>query len=213
MGYRTNGRLIYITACLLIAAFFIYFRPPAETHDSKIPLSRAFSSFDGWKSIGDVNMQQGIVDALELDDYLFRSYSNDRSVVSLYIGYYSTTAKVGAAHSPLVCYPGQGWEISVPQKINVRKEEGTVNVEKLLVRKGRQRELLLYWFQSYDMTSKGTFWQKVHNFWARLNSNPEDNAFVRISVSIQGDNIDAAYITATDFIQDFYPRFLRYITT
>ena len=210
---KANGRLIYVVLCLAIAAFFIYFRPLAETHDIKTPLSKAFSSVDGWKTIGDANMQQGIVDALELDDYLFRSYTNEQSVVSLYIGYYRSASKVGAAHSPLVCFPGQGWGISIPQKIVFVQEGETVNMEKLLVSKGRQRELLLYWFQSYDMTSSGTFWQKVQNFWARLNSNPADNAFVRVSVSIEGESVDAAYKTATDFIGDFYPRFLGYITS
>ena len=204
---KANGRLIYVVLCLAIAAFFIYFRPPAETHDIKIPLSQAFSMVGGWKTIGDASMQQDIVDALELDDYLFRSYTNDQRVVSLYIGYYRSAAKVGAAHSPLVCFPGQGWEISVPQKVNFRQEEETVNLEKLLVRKGQQRELLLYWFQSYDMTSSGTFWQKVQNFWARLNSNPADNAFVRVSVAIEGESVEAAYQTAIDFIGDFYPLF------
>ena len=206
-----NGRLLYIVGCLLFAAFIIYFRPPAETHGIKTPLSQAFSSVDGWKSIGDVNMQQGIVDTLELDDYLFRSYSNDHSVVSLYIGYYRTAAKVGAAHSPLVCFPGQGWEISIPQKFKVELKGVTVNVEKLLVRKGRQRELLLYWFQSYDMTSSSTFRQKINTFWSRLNSNPEDNAFVRVSVSVHNDDNDAVLKSAVDFIDDFFPSFLRYI--
>lgn len=213
MGYKVNGRLIYIFICLLVTAFLINFKPSADIHDIKEPLSQVFVAVNGWKNVSDADMQQDIIDALDLDDYLFRTYSKDGRVVSLYVGYYRTAAKVGAAHSPLVCFPGQGWEISTPEKVDAYSESGKINVEKLIARKGRQHELLLYWFQSYDMTSSGTFWQKVHNFWARLNSRPEDNAFVRVSVPIQDDNNEAALKTAVDFIQDFYPHFLRYIKT
>ena len=57
-----------------------------------------------------------IVKALELDDYANQSYSDGKDTISLYIGYYFTAKKVGAAHDPLVCFPGQGWVVSDTQK-------------------------------------------------------------------------------------------------
>lgn len=213
MGYKANGRLIYIFACLFLASFLIYFKQSANIHDKKESLSNVFVNVNGWKYISDTNMQKNIVEALELDDYLFRTFRKDQRVVSLYVGYYRTATKVGAAHSPLVCFPGQGWEISLPEKVNAISDSGKINAEKLIIKKGRQHELILYWFQSYDMTSSGTFLQKVHNFWARLTSKSEDNAFVRVSVSIRNGNNEDALKTAINFIQDFYPNFLRYIKT
>lgn len=211
MGNKTNRRLIYIVVCLLVAANFIYFVPSAEIHDIKNPLSSVFENINGWKNVHDTVIQQNFVTALDLDDYLFRNYSKDHQVVSLYVGYYRSTLKVGAAHSPLVCFPGQGWEISAPVKVDAESESGKIKAEKLIVKKGQQHELLLYWFQSYDRTSRGTFMQKVNNFWARLNSKPEDNAFVRVSVPIRENNTEGALDNAVEFVQDFYPHFLRYI--
>jgi EpsI family protein len=213
MGSKINWRVIYVMLCLLVAAGFIYSRPSAMVADSKAPLAGAFSGLTGWQGIGDIQIEKDIVDALSLDDFLFRTYANNGRSVSLYIGYYRTSDKVGAAHSPLVCFPGQGWEISIPEKIKVAWENGQINAEKLIVSKRQHKELLVYWFQAYDKTSSGTLRQKINNYWARVNSKPQDNAFVRISVDIADANIDDAFKSAVIFIRDFYPHFLDYIKT
>ena len=202
-----------MAACLLVVAVFIYSRPSAMIPENKISLSEAFVSFGGWNDIGDIRMQQEIVDALELDDYLFREYRHDIQKITLYIGYYLTSSKLGGAHSPLVCFPGQGWKTSTPENVSIPSKDGRINAAKLIVSKGQNKQLLLYWFQAYDKTSGGTFRQKINNYWARLNAKPQDNAFVRISVLIQDDNYDAAYQTAVRFLQAFYPNFLQYITS
>ncbi|WP_281492042.1 exosortase C-terminal domain/associated protein EpsI [Desulfosarcina cetonica] len=165
-----------------------------------------------WSAVNDVAMEQHIVESLNLDDYLFRSYSEGERVVTLYIGYYYTADKVGAAHSPLVCFPGQGWEISTPKAASVTTAGSRVSAEQIMIRKGQQRELILYWFQAYDRTSPGTLKQKLNNFWAKLRSKPEDNAFVRVSVTIQGNHVEDAAKSAETFIQAFYPAFFDYVT-
>ena len=213
MGYKANWRIIYVTVFLLVAAGLVYSRPSAMVPENKIQLSQAFTSFGDWNNIGDISIQKDVVDALDLDDFLFREYNNDNRSVTLYIGYYLTSSKLGAVHSPLVCFPGQGWEISRPENVKVTWKDGQILAEKLIVSKGQERQLLLYWFQAYDKTSSSTFQQKINNYWARLNANAEDNAFVRVSVPIQNDNDDVAFQTAVRFIQAFYPNFLRYITS
>lgn len=212
MGRKTRNQLIYILGCLLAAAFLINFKTATPINISRIRLSEAFERVGAWSAVNDVEMEQHIVESLDLDDYLFRSYKKDGRVVSLYIGYYHTADKVGAAHSPLVCFPGQGWEISQPKVATVETAASHVNAEKILIHKGQQRELILYWFQAYDRTSPGTLKQKLNNFWAKIRSKPEDNAFVRVSVSIQGDHAQDALESADAFIQAFYPKFLAYVT-
>ena len=211
MGLRTIRKIVYVIICLIVAAYFVHFRSTGAALTPKPTLSKTFTDIADWEGFGDVNMAPSIIEALDLDDYLFRSYHKGVSTVSLYIGYYSTTRKIGAAHSPLVCFPGQGWEISIPRNIRVSTYAGDINLEELIVTKSLQQELLFYWYQSYDMTSNGTFWQKIHNFFSRFNSNPEDNAFVRVSVTVQNEDRDAAAETALKFIRDFYPLFLKYI--
>ena len=149
--------------------------------------------------------------SLLLDDYLYRNYVNGDRVVSLYIGYYLTTQKVGAAHSPLVCFPGQGWMLSKAQSLTVATSRGDIQLEKMIAAKGGHRELLLYWFQSYDRSSSGTLMQKVNNFLSRFQDNREDNAFVRVTVPLSGAPENDALKDGIDFIKAFYPTFLSYV--
>ena len=196
--------------CLIVSAFTIYLRPVEQRYEESVSLSEAFSSIDGWKLVDDILMDQNIVDSLDLDDYLFGIYSNGKEVISLYIGYYRYATKVGSAHSPLVCYPGQGWKISIPKKIFISHDGLTVNAQKLIASKKQEKELLLYWYQSYNTTSSGTFGQKIQTFWARLNSEPTINAFVRLSIPIHYDDTEAAYKIGKTFIKAFYPLFVEY---
>ena len=78
-------------------------------------LDEAFSSIGPWSTLEVLGFDQKIVDALQLDDYTHRTYSNGEDTVWVYVGYYLTDRSIGAAHSPLVCYPGQGWLISDKQ--------------------------------------------------------------------------------------------------
>jgi EpsI family protein len=212
MGQKTNGKLIYIAACLLVAALIVNFETAPKIQSDRATLSEAFTRVGAWTAVNDVEMQDTIVISLDLDDYLFRSFRNGKAVISLYIGYYYTADKVGAAHSPLVCFPGQGWQISPPKAVAVETVETHVNAEQILIHKGKHREAILYWFQAYDRTSPGTFHQKLNNFWTKVRSKPEDNAFVRVSVTIQEDNVEGATASAEAFIKDFYPEFLDYVT-
>lgn len=212
MGPQTLRKIVYVVICLTVASYFVHFRSTDAASTPKPPLSRFFADIADWEGIGEVDLEPDIVETLDLDDYLFRSYRKDDSIVSLYIGYYRTTGKIGAAHSPLVCFPGQGWEISPPEQEVLPTGAGPIRLEKLVARKGGHRELLVYWFQSYDKTSSGTFWQKVNNFRSKVRSLPEDNAFVRVSLPVHGDDSGQAYLTAIRFIETFYPQFNAYIT-
>lgn len=196
----------------MIAAFFVNFFSSEAVHRPKSILKEVFSDLDPWKGIGDTQIEAFTVEALNLDDHLFRTYRNGHHKAVLYIGYYRTTEKIGEAHSPLVCFPGQGWEISIPENLTLQTDAGEINLVKLIANKGNHRELLLYWFQSYDKTTGSTFWQKILNLRSKLYSHPEDNAFVRISLPIQADNFDDVYLEAINFIQVFYPQFFSYMT-
>ena len=205
--------MIYIAICLLFSAVVVYgenFLPSVEP-TNKQPLRQVFSDVGKWEGITDQSLTDEVTNYLNLDDYLFRSYKKDDIIVSLYIGYYRTTAKIGDSHSPLVCFPGQGWDVSNPQSAEVETNAGQVNATSMTVEKGSDRQLLIFWFQSYDMTSGGTFWQKIHNLWGRVNLNPEDNAFIRVSAPIIGDNNSKAFQYAEAFVEEFYPLFLNYI--
>jgi EpsI family protein len=166
---------------------------------------------EGWHNKGLVELDRGIVESLELDDYVNNNLSNGRETISLYIGYYLTSTKVGAAHSPLICYPGQGWILSDSENKTLKIGEIKINHKKMITTIGARKELLIYWFQAYDRTSSGSFLQKLNTLWSKFKNGREDNAFVRITVPMSGKTAEQAYSIGKDFIEIFYPLFLEYI--
>lgn len=76
---------------------------------------------------------------------------------------------------------------------------------------GSRKELLIYLFQAYDRTSPGTFLQKLNTLWSKFRNGREDNAFVRITVPLNGMAVDEAYSTGKKFVENFYPQFLKYV--
>jgi EpsI family protein len=204
-------KLVILILCFALTSVIIYWHPSSKAVEKKIPLSKALSNINGWAMTGNTPLDPTIVKALELDDYINQNYSNGSNTISLYIGYYLTTKKVGATHSPLVCFPGQGWAVS-----NTKDESLTIGAHHLqlasmIIDMGPRKELVLYWYQSFDKTSSGTFLQKIYALWAKFLNRGEENAFVRISISMDRQSIEKAFITGVEFINTFYPPFLKYV--
>lgn len=165
----------------------------------------------GWKGNGPTLLDNKVMESLELDDYINQSYSNEIETVSLYVGYYLTAKKVGAAHSPLVCFPGQGWQVSDTGRESAKVGDHDIDVSVMVVSRGDVKDLIIYWFQAFDKTSSGTFLQKMQMLWSKIIHSREDNAFVRVSVSMNGRSKQDARNAGLKFINVFYPRFLEYV--
>ena len=124
-----------------------------------MPLAQALEGIDGWRSSDLVQLDRKIIDALFLDEYVNNRFSNGSESVFLYVGYYLTSKKVGAAHSPLVCFPGQGWILDdfEDKDTSIRVDNETINLRHIIATLGNREELLLYWWQAFDKTSPDTF--------------------------------------------------------
>ena len=152
-----------------------------------------------------------IIQELKLDDYVNNDFHGNGNRLFLYIGYYLTSKKVGAAHSPLVCFPGQGWLLSNLEERTVKTPEGEIHLVKTLAANTKRRLLVLYWFQSFEKTSPGTFYQKVYTLLAKYFHQREDNAFVRIMIPIDNIPEEDGYRIGVGFIKAFYPLFIKHI--
>jgi EpsI family protein len=124
---------------------------------------------------------------------------------------YLTTKKVGAAHSTLVCFPAQGWVVSNTKEKPLTIGRHNLHLTSMVTNMGPRKELILYWYQAFDKPSSGTFLQKIYALWAKFLNRGEENAFVRISISMERRSIEEAFITGVEFINAFYPRFLKYL--
>ena len=204
-------KIIILIVCFALTSVLVYRTSPSKVVNKQVPLSQALSDIKGWTSTRPVPLGQEIVDALELDDYVNQSYSKGDERVSLYIGYYLSTRKVGAAHSPLVCFPGQGWIISSKDRTALKIKGNEIHLLSMIVTRGQEKELVAYWFQSYDQTDPDTLSQKISLLWQKLLHEKENNAFVRVSISVGEKSLSEARDTVFEFIRSFYPVFLNYV--
>jgi len=212
LGARVSKRrIIVVIACFLISSIFVYWQPHVAPAKKGVPIGRVLANIDGWQDSGVIPLEAKIVQELKLDDYANNYFSNSRDRISLYIGYYLTSKEVGAAHSPLVCFPGQGWLLSNFEKRTLKVGENDINLMVIVASTPEKKELLVYWFQAYERTSPSTFWQKIYVLLSKYTDRREDNAFVRVTVPMDKNTEKEAYETGVRFIQAFYPVFLNYV--
>lgn len=208
--------LAILTALLTLTALVVYGMPDKAGRPApeRVPLQQALQTLPGWPSAGSIPLSPKVVQGLGLDDYLFRSYGGPAEPVTLYIGFYRTASKIGAAHDPMVCYPGQGWQVQSREQ-GVYRLAGVpqlaVAYSAMTVSQQDRRDLVLYWFQVADGTFSGTLQQKLAMFGRRLRGLSEENAFVRISVPVGSEGEEAARQRTLAFLEGFYPVFDAYL--
>ena len=206
-----NKKLLILSIIFLFTCVFIYSRSGPE-HVSKQPIKQYFEHIDSYQIIRHVEMEENVLSLLKLDDYLYTDYMGPNGVITLYIGYYYTADKASAAHSPLVCYPSQGWKIEKQTSdISVKVDPFVINYNEIITSLGRQKELVLYWFQANHDTNTKAFKNKVNVAYNKLATHGEQHAFVRISVLLGVANVSQAKKDAINFIKEFYPQFISFV--
>jgi len=154
-----------------------------------------------------------IVSFLDLDDYVQTSYEKDGRGVSLYIGYYYTLDKVSAAHSPLVCYPGQGWKINQPQEHRFIVNQHAIHYAEVTAGRGEYQELVMFWYQAHEKTAPEVYSNKLNALLNKITKKKQEHAFVRISIPLGTSSPQEAEVIGKNFIAAFYPVFLNYINS
>jgi len=180
-------KIIILITCFILTSVFIYRTPSSNAVKKQLPLTQALSDIKGWTNGEHTPLNPKIVKALELDDYVNQNYFNGHERVSLYIGYYFTTKKVEAAHDPLVCFPGQGWVVSDREKGKLvlrRSPAYSISYSAMTVQRAMEKQLIIYWFQSYDQTNPDTFSQKVTSVWKKILDQREDNPLVTFKIGL-----------------------------
>lgn len=214
MGQTGTGKIITVVVIFLLTSVFVYGKPEPVRSIKARSLGQVLEVVDGWKAGKHIPYDKEVVESLALDDYVNKMFVKDGDVVSLYIGYYLTTGKVGAAHDPLVCFPGQGWKVSGKDKGEITVGEGRgskISYSTMMVDRGMDKSIILYWFQAYEVANADTLTQKVTALLQKFTGAKGDNAFVRLTCQTSEKTESECVETMQDFTNAFYPVFLDYI--
>jgi EpsI family protein len=138
-------------------------------------------------------LETEVVKGTGTDDYVNRYYHSDSGLVSLYIAYYRTQKEGDAVHSPLNCLPGNGWQPIKTERIslNARPDATASTINRIIVEKGVDQSLVLYWYQTLNRVTASEYQSKAFLVADAFRSGRTDVAMVRIITPIEPREPDA----------------------
>ena len=177
-----------IAAGTLVAgvALMLAFAPSREqTH----PPRSTFAEFPlqlpgGWQGRTQA-LPPDIVAWLATDDYLLADFVRPQAPgVNLYSAYYASQSGGGSAHSPRTCIPGDGWAISSLAEASVPVGRGTLVVNRAIIERQGQRQLVYYWFDERGRNLTDELKVKWYILRDGIVRNRSDGALVRLVTPI-----------------------------
>jgi EpsI family protein len=206
------SRAIFLFVAFVVAAGVIARAERSEDVAPAQPLSGLPMTLNEWRGRADPPLTDKELAVLAADDYLLRSYFGPGKSAGLYIGYWGSQKRGAAVHSPLNCLPGSGWE-PVSRGLQSIAVTGagaarTVEVNRYVIRKGLDRQLVLYWYQSHGRVIASEYWGKVYLVADAVRLGRSDTAIVRVITPIPDASAAAearAEKTAVEFVQQLFP--------
>lgn len=212
MGEKSTFQVALLIGLFAATSLVIHLHasiPPSEVQLDK----QRFEVLGQWELQADAPFSQSIVKTLELDDYVNMRFLKNGHVVTLYIGYYNSLEKAGAVHSPLVCIPGQGWEVTRTENVVFPIGDNYINAKLIEAELHERRNMIVYWYQAHNRSFPGTLKQKMYAFYAKTFHGNEKNAFVRVSLTTTPGAAENNLGLIEDFLSHFYPRFVEFMAS
>jgi exosortase D (VPLPA-CTERM-specific) len=186
---QLSASLISVTFLLVGAAMTA---PILEAREELSPDRKQLVEFPltigEWKTSGQDKIQDAVLEGLSLDDYLLATYQRESEVpINLYVSYYDNQRARASVHSPRVCLPGGGWQIKQIDEHaleNVLPDGQSLTVNRVLMEKRDQRQLVYYWFPQRGRNLISEYLVKWYIFRDALTRGRTDGAMVRMITSV-----------------------------
>lgn len=188
------------------------------SHGENIQPNKPFSTFP--KQIGEwVGKEdffdQEIYDVLGVDDSFLANYHTaDGRRAQLYVGFHQSQKEGDLIHSPKNCMPGGGWNIihsSIEELIIPNNHPENIKAIRFIIEKGKQRQVVLYWFQSRGRFISSEYMQKIYLVIDAITKQRTDGSFVRLIAPAIDGNVDKALKDLKNFAVLLVPILQRYI--
>ena len=194
----SNGRLCGVLLILVIASVGYHALPHGTRVALPVPLVTLPLEVGQWRGT-EIRLEPEQVKALGVDDYVNRLYTGpDSNSVGLYVGYYGLQGPDESIHSPQNCLPGTGWQPISSSYVSLSPGDGRqVRIHRLVVQKGRDRQIVLYWYQSHGRVIASEYAAKKYMLVDAISLHRTDSALVRVNTPLTatGDDRAAAFIS------------------
>jgi EpsI family protein len=203
-------RLLVVVALLLGARLVMAGREPSVTPLPE-PLSEIPLQLDEWSGADGPPFDAETLKVLAADDYLNRIYQHPtHAPVGLYVGYYGAQREGTAIHSPQNCLPGSGWVPVSHARPTVQVSDGQFPVNRYVVEKRGERQLVLYWFDGRGRRVASEYVNKAYLLHDALRRGRTDGALVRIIAPMYDGEASADAATQA-FVRALAPQLTRWL--
>jgi EpsI family protein len=212
---------LYVLALVFVTATGVIAR---ATKSEPVPIRNSFVSFpmtvDNWSGRPGAPFDPKILKVLGVDEYVNVDYSRAADLpIGLYIGYYKSQREGDTMHSPLNCLPGSGWApesqsyLTIPVSTSPGAAQQPITVNRYLIRKGADRLLVLYWYQSHGRVVASEYSSKVFMVLDAIRTNRTDGALVRVITPVRDEDAGAvqAEKRVVGFVQGMVPVLRDYL--
>jgi exosortase D (VPLPA-CTERM-specific) len=183
-----------------------------------IPERQRFVGFPGglghWQGRPSL-LEPQVEHALGLEDYILTDYrSPSAGSVNLYVAYYASQRTGQSPHSPIVCMPGGGWQITRFERTTFTSDANQLAfpINRALIEQNSTKQLVYYWFVQRGRIIANEYVSKWFLFADAILENRSDGALVRVTTPVYPGEIEQnADNRLRAFIQELQPRLAGYI--
>jgi exosortase D (VPLPA-CTERM-specific) len=207
--------LITATILAMVTALSLHLVPArAPVVVDREPLALFPSQLGEWHGRAG-RIEQKVERVLGADDYYIAGYSSsvETQPVDLFVAWYANQTEGEGIHSPQVCIPVGGWEVSEWTTTTVRLATGeTVPLIRAVIQKGLVRQLVYYWFEMRGRRMSNDYLAKLYTVWDSAMTGRSDGAMVRLVTPIGTREREAdAEARLTRFMHDSVPVIPRFV--
>ena len=184
-------RALLSTALILAAGFYT-----RETHAEHPAARLAFAQMPytiaSYTARNAPPLPDDVVAQLGAEDHANRFYfKNAEPPIALYAGYYASQRHGDAIHSPQNCLPGAGWQPTYFDRAMVPTSRGRVEVNRVVIEKGLERQAVFYWYQGRGRVVANEFANKGWLMVDATRAGRTDGGLVRLITPINKGRVDA----------------------
>jgi len=210
---RPSARVMVSWALLLGAFLFLHLRSAGEAVPIRKPLDAFPTVLGGWQARQGTILEADTLNVLKVNDYVMRRYEDGpgRSIW-LYVGYWATQRKGADIHSPKNCLPAGGWEPVEASRLTIAlaPPSAPITVNRYLVQKDREMQVVLYWYQSHGRAMASEAAAKIELVRSAMAHNRTDGALVRVSSHVSG-SVQETTDRLVEYVQTLHPLLSEYL--
>ena len=159
-----------------------------STRQEIYPDRKSFATFPStlgeWKGQPST-METAIVKALGFSDYVLSDFAKPNGrPVNFYVAYYASQRSGLSPHSPSVCIPGNGWQITEFERIHLRNKDMSLPINRAIIMRGSSKQLIYYWYEERGMAVANEYWSKLLLLKDAILKNRTDGALIRLITPI-----------------------------